>query len=290
MEDDQPFIYVKNKRNKNKLSTSNQLNECLNYSLPYPKLVSNVQQLYKHLDRTVSSFIVKAVTSGCCCCSSGGGGEIKQILSYGLGSPSTNRNSRTQLAVLLQVSTALECPKTLLYDPVFEPGDIKLLNDYKLSVMNRNEECFRSVQERTIFYMPHCCWAMYNNVLWANWTPSKLRHVIIVGNNICNAVAQSDSVFKTTYKFISAILDKELFEVRALPSLKKCNDALVDSAVIVFHSDKFPSDKTFWQRGPKPEYKGAHFGELIEKTKSSNVVHGDDNLDEALQRLCVSQT
>lgn len=51
--------------------------------------------------------------------------------------------------------------------------------------------CARSPQEGkrsvcgapTIFYMPHCGTALYNNLLWSNWSADALSKVVIIGNS-----------------------------------------------------------------------------------------------------------
>ena len=42
--------------------------------------------------------------------------------------------------------------------------------------------CKYTTKECTLFYMPHCGIAMYNNLLWANWDPSTLSKIAIIGN------------------------------------------------------------------------------------------------------------
>lgn len=37
--------------------------------------------------------------------------------------------------------------------------------------------------EPTIFYMPHCGTALYNNLLWRNWSVDALSKVVIIGNS-----------------------------------------------------------------------------------------------------------
>lgn len=37
--------------------------------------------------------------------------------------------------------------------------------------------------ECTVFYMPHCGTALYNNLLWSNWTPDALSSMLIIGNS-----------------------------------------------------------------------------------------------------------
>jgi len=35
----------------------------------------------------------------------------------------------------------------------------------------------------TIFFMPHCPFRLYSNVLWANWAPEYLIDCLVVGNS-----------------------------------------------------------------------------------------------------------
>lgn len=37
--------------------------------------------------------------------------------------------------------------------------------------------------EHTIFYMLHCGTALYNNLLWSNWSVDALSKMIIIGNS-----------------------------------------------------------------------------------------------------------
>lgn len=37
--------------------------------------------------------------------------------------------------------------------------------------------------EPTVFYMPHCGTALYNNLLWSNWSVDALAKVLIIGNS-----------------------------------------------------------------------------------------------------------
>lgn len=35
----------------------------------------------------------------------------------------------------------------------------------------------------TLFYMVHCGKALYNNLLWSNWSPAALSKLVIIGNS-----------------------------------------------------------------------------------------------------------
>ena len=45
------------------------------------------------------------------------------------------------------------------------------------------QHCKFKVQENTLFFMPHCGKAMYNNLLWANWSVDRLGKMVIIGNS-----------------------------------------------------------------------------------------------------------
>lgn len=46
------------------------------------------------------------------------------------------------------------------------------------------QEGKRSVRgEPTVFYMLHCGTALYNNLLWSNWSADALSKMVIIGNS-----------------------------------------------------------------------------------------------------------
>ena len=113
--------------------------------------------------------------------------NIINIVCYGLGSPDDNLSSRYQLALLLLIIddiNAFDSTLTIggveLYDPVFTPIDKHVLVEVlKLKLAAINDRCMRRVslpqvnshrQPLNLFYMPHCGKALYNNLLYANWS------------------------------------------------------------------------------------------------------------------------
>ena len=55
-------------------------------------------------------------------------------------------------------------------------------NSYMFTFIMLVQMCKHTAQQATLFYMPHCGKAMYNNLLWANWNPTLLSQIAIVGN------------------------------------------------------------------------------------------------------------
>jgi len=70
-----------------------------------------------------------------------------------------------------------------IYDPVMTVEEVRICRDVlKLGVFLENTagKIHNREGTRTIYYMPHCPYQLYCNVLWANWF--ELEHVYIVGN------------------------------------------------------------------------------------------------------------
>lgn len=71
-----------------------------------------------------------------------------------------------------------------VYDPLFNQAEVSVLNSLGVTVLSENEEGKRSIQgQPTVFYMPHCGTALYNNLLWSNWSIDALSRVVIIGNS-----------------------------------------------------------------------------------------------------------
>lgn len=132
------------------------------------------------------------------------------IVCYGLGSVDENLSARYQFALLLLLVDELKSAPGLrldsveLFDPVFTPLDVHLLSkSYPFQVAESNDRCFRRVggnghgdgdgdgeqNQLTMFYMPHCGKALYNNLLYSNWNASSLGSMLILGKPFCRSVS-----------------------------------------------------------------------------------------------------
>lgn len=75
--------------------------------------------------------------------------------------------------------------------------------------------------------MPHCGKSLYNNLLYANWSPDRLCHVIIIGNSFTNMVQKSVTYFLpkpirkracfcsavSIYKYLSCLFTIQTFDI-----------------------------------------------------------------------------
>uniref|UniRef100_A0A673TI88 SRR1-like domain-containing protein n=1 Tax=Suricata suricatta TaxID=37032 RepID=A0A673TI88_SURSU len=105
---------------------------------------------------------------------------------YGLGNFATCVIARNQLAFLLLFLEKCQIPRRhcCVYDPLFSQLEIAVLDGLGVTVLRENEEGRRSVGgEPTVFYMPHCGAALYNNLLWGNWSADALSKLLVVGNS-----------------------------------------------------------------------------------------------------------
>ncbi|KAJ8414079.1 hypothetical protein AAFF_G00066770 [Aldrovandia affinis] len=87
--------------------------------------------------------------------------------------------------MLLLLLDTLKIPpgQCSVFDPIFTPGDREVLQALGFTVLTKNEEGKRAVSRPTLFYLIHCGKALYNNLLWRNWSPQALARLTIVGNS-----------------------------------------------------------------------------------------------------------
>ncbi|XP_074643433.1 SRR1-like protein [Tubulanus polymorphus] len=134
-----------------------------------------------------------------------------KIVCYGLGQFVTCITARYQLMVLYLITEKLQIPKSncVCFDPMFTSNELNILKEIEFSIEDKNEEGKHLVSGPTVFYMPHCGKALYNNLLWANWSREKLQEISIIGNSFSEMKSRLlDKVMETQYKYINNILPR----------------------------------------------------------------------------------
>ncbi|NXF12559.1 SRR1L protein, partial [Smithornis capensis] len=105
---------------------------------------------------------------------------------YGLGRFAACPAARYQLAFLLLLLEELRVPpaRCALFDPAFSAREAAALRALGMRLLPHNEEGKHGVRgSATLFYMVHCGKALYNNLLWSNWSPAALSRLVIIGNS-----------------------------------------------------------------------------------------------------------
>uniref|UniRef100_A0A8C2MEK0 SRR1 domain containing n=1 Tax=Cricetulus griseus TaxID=10029 RepID=A0A8C2MEK0_CRIGR len=148
--------------------------------------------------------------------SPGGSGESSarstspvRCVCYGLGNFASSVTARSQLAFMLLFLEKCQIPRShcQVYDPLFSQAEVSVLTSLGVTVLCENEEGKRSTQgQPTIFYMPHCGTALYNNLLWSNWSIDALSRVVIIGNSFqCIEERLLARILQKNYPYIAKV-------------------------------------------------------------------------------------
>ena len=112
------------------------------------------------------------------------GRSVQEIVCYGIGRVSAYKNSRVQFAMATLLKGELRPVNgASFFDPFTSEVDTSVMKSMGFKNIDRNEEGKRSTNGATVYFMPHCDLWLYSNVLWANWSKTKLQDTIIVGNS-----------------------------------------------------------------------------------------------------------
>nr|XP_046243243.1 SRR1-like protein [Scatophagus argus] len=200
---------------------------------------------------------------------SGDGRSCQQLecVCYGLGPFSSCVSARYQLAMLLLLLDAGQIPlkDCSVYDPAFSSGERDVLRELGVTVLTENEEGKRLATRPTLFYLMHCGKALYNNLLWKNWSAQCLPLMIIIGNSFIGMRERTiDREFKRDYSYITQAVS--VCEERQLPCPSRLIDVFSDTAVITFPTgslNRLP--QSTWVDPPEPQYQHCADLEIIQR-------------------------
>eukprot|EP00514_Thraustochytrium_sp_LLF1b_P003324 CAMPEP_0184518478 /NCGR_PEP_ID=MMETSP0198_2-20121128/6108_1 /TAXON_ID=1112570 /ORGANISM="Thraustochytrium sp., Strain LLF1b" /LENGTH=236 /DNA_ID=CAMNT_0026908917 /DNA_START=130 /DNA_END=837 /DNA_ORIENTATION=+ len=119
------------------------------------------------------------------------GKPLARVLCLGLGRLAT-KNAQLQVAAMLALMEAVKegvFSKTVVleaFDPVFDLGDKIALRQAGFVVFDDEETAKKSHKADipTLFFMPHCHWSLYEQIVQANWSKACLDQMIILGNSL----------------------------------------------------------------------------------------------------------
>ncbi|XP_059975576.1 SRR1-like protein [Mesoplodon densirostris] len=185
---------------------------------------------------------------------------------YGVGNFATCVIARNQLAFLLLFLEKCQIPRShcWVYDPLFSQLEIAVLSTLGVVVLSENEEGKRSVcGEPTVFYMLHCGTALYNNLLWRNWSIAALSKMVIVGNSFRRLEERLlTRILQKHYPYVAKILKGG--EELALPQTSQYTDVFNDTSVHWFPVQKLTQLSTdTWAFREEPDYQDCEGLEII---------------------------
>uniref|UniRef100_A0A8D2JGF8 SRR1 domain containing n=1 Tax=Sciurus vulgaris TaxID=55149 RepID=A0A8D2JGF8_SCIVU len=196
-----------------------------------------------------------------------GAAHIKCVC-YGVGNFASCTTARTQLAFLLLFLERCQIPRShcWVYDPLFSQLEIAILHSLGVTVLSENEEGKRSVHgQPTVFYMLHCGTALYNNLLWSNWSADALSKMVIIGNSFKGLEERLlMRILQKNYPYIAKVL--EGLEERPLPQTPQYVDTFNDTSVHWFPAQKLGQlSRDMWTFREEPEYQGCEDLEIIRR-------------------------
>ncbi|XP_067556507.1 SRR1-like protein isoform X1 [Pseudorca crassidens] len=185
---------------------------------------------------------------------------------YGVGNFATCIIARNQLAFLLLFLEECQIPRShcWVYDPLFSQLEIAVLSTLGVVVLSENEEGKRSVYgEPTVFYMLHCGTALYNNLLWRNWSIDALSKMVIVGNSFRGLEERLlTRILQKHYPYVAKILKGR--EELAFPQTSQYTDVFNDTSVHWFPVQKLTQLSTdTWAFREEPDYQDCEGLEII---------------------------
>ncbi|KAG0705034.1 SRR1-domain-containing protein [Suillus ampliporus] len=147
------------------------------------------------------------------------------VLCLGLGSPSTSREARAQLAFLISSCAILEIGLTnvSIYDPVFTDADKELFQSFGMQCLPDTDAKY-ALERPTILYMPHCDMKLYENIISANWSEECLTRMVFVANRFSD---YTDNIPRSKLEIESPYLMRLVphLECYPLPTLESFSSA-----------------------------------------------------------------
>ncbi|XP_045165805.2 SRR1-like protein isoform X2 [Mercenaria mercenaria] len=180
-----------------------------------------------------------------------------ELVCYGLGNFAESYIARYQLALLLALREELQIGggDCEIYDPQFTPEESSLLLELNFQVLQNNQEGKRecSPDTVTIFYMPHCGKALYNNLLWRNWG-CQLENVVIIGNSFTHMIDSTPTrILERTANYVIKI--QPFTQETPLQVPAQYEDVFNNTSIHTFSCrdlENIPHD--LWQNNIEPVY------------------------------------
>ncbi|XP_052283202.1 SRR1-like protein isoform X2 [Dreissena polymorpha] len=188
-----------------------------------------------------------------------GSGRHVDMVCYGLGSFVEAHIARYQLALMTALRDKFQSKVPFrnceVYDPIFITEERTLLQELGFTVLMTNEEGKRMCRPdaMTVFYLPHCGKALYNNLLWANWGPG-LQHIIVIGNSFTAMTERTPfRILQSTAKYVANIQPYTKEQPLTIPD--QFSDVFNDTSVHSFPTNLLDTVRdALWDDNAEPVY------------------------------------
>ncbi|KAK1262486.1 hypothetical protein QJS04_geneDACA008917 [Acorus gramineus] len=117
---------------------------------------------------------------------------------YGIGSIESDGPPRLQLSLAILLADRIGIGRTEIFDPVLSSTECRVIEALGCAVLSFNDCGRRAVHGPTLFFMPHCEAGLYDGLLEANWRPSRLNRMTVLGNSFHAYAAHASLVGRPT--------------------------------------------------------------------------------------------
>ncbi|KAM8705981.1 hypothetical protein ACLKA7_010304 [Drosophila subpalustris] len=170
---------------------------------------------------------------------------LERIVCLGLGPFTRTHQALHQAAFILSTQRQHNIKEALYYDPVFRDTEKELIQRLKGTVMTEDCAGRHEATVPTLYYLPHCPYALMHNLLWCNWASESLPNVLLISNSFemlaLNRTQNSDDHITRIVTHCTEVALEDDYEQ---------HNVFNDLSLHTFPSDKLPAvdDTAFWKR------------------------------------------
>lgn len=177
----------------------------------------------------------------------------KRLVCFGIGPFTRNFQALHQLAFILCAQSFLKIKDAIYFDPVFRKSEKEILAKLNCQVMTENCEGKYEADVYTLFYMPHCPNCLTNNLLWKNWQPNLLKHVILINNSFESlSCSKPERLLRLDASYILDIMYHGI--ELPLEDDYDVQNVFNDLSVHVFPASNLNQKVEFWAKREAPKY------------------------------------
>lgn len=166
--------------------------------------------------------------------------------------------SRTQLYFFICLRKLIKCDDWQIYDPIFNQDEKLILKKLNLKLIEEDEECRRCVENKfSLFYMPHCCKFMFNNLFWSNWNVKSLKNLNVIGNSLnlmCEGMLEKDDL--KSYSYVHSLKKMNFVNEYPIENIYLNSNLFNDLSFHTFDTTKInESDLLKYYKNKRPIYR-----------------------------------
>jgi len=108
---------------------------------------------------------------------------LERIVCLGLGPFSRTYHALHQAAFVIELQRYHKINEALYFDPVFRDSEKELIRMFDGCLMSEDCAGKHEATVPTLYYLPHCPYALMHNILWSNWKRENLPNVFLISNS-----------------------------------------------------------------------------------------------------------